>query len=444
MLACAALVGAMFMLMGAGYRVVTTYMSYILGQGVVTQELEDVYTLARTARIGSFDRIDALSMVPADEGEYAGKWKVSVMTSRTLSAINEQALMHIRKPDGTEYELLYSELSNGYSCFTGYMDNAGAGTYTIVWGTDEAAVEMVPMTNSKYAVYDYPVSDGISVICFPLAEGSDKLVMSCTLTPDSDHMKYWMEQSSYVSLNPWNITVTDAEGNTYSTSWLGITYRSSAADTDGSPSCTMESIYQLSEYPTASIAKVQISEVQVYLGLEDMPACTLTIPAEGETVSLENRMLVDTHGLRLVMEEIAAGTKKLYYYDKELPVVSLKTACPQIDFPENVTYADFTITCRIPDDPDKLQYASTSLEISVDGEELLPSDWKERSPKYKHFYLLGEYKDAVIQNRGIPAENGDSLLFYPQTLELTVSGNWLIDFTAEDTGIPQEAIKYGK
>ncbi|MBR4961809.1 MAG: hypothetical protein IKY52_13005, partial [Clostridia bacterium] len=335
-LTCAALLGTMCMLMGFGYRLTSTYMTFAAGHGVVKQEQEDIYTLVRAEKFGT-DRIDAVSMIPVTEGEYAGQWKVTVMTTLRINTADDRLRMQLHHPDGTEYDLLCTRMGQD-SVFTGYISNAEAGTYTAYWDTFRITMEMDSLNNSPYAAYEYPTSDSITVVCFPIAEGSDKLIVRCSLTPKSKDMKYWAEHSSYIRCVPQQIQVTDTEGNVYSTytsDILSITQTSTTYitesifrlyATDSSPFTSLQA-----EEITAPLARLQIGNITIEAELKDIPASPITIPDKGETVTTDIHLL-DSHGLQLTLSKIINDAEAYQTGSVTFPSLTLETAYPKLSF----------------------------------------------------------------------------------------------------------------
>ncbi|MBR5446519.1 MAG: hypothetical protein IKV57_10360 [Clostridia bacterium] len=449
LLSCAALVGAMFMLMGVGHRITANYMTFAAGHGVVKEANEDIYTLVRAERFGT-DKIDAVSMVPVTEGEYAGQWKVTVMTTLQISTVDDRIRMQLHHPDGTEYDLLCTRMGPD-SVFTGYIDNAAAGTYTACWDTFRITLEMDSINNSAYAAYRYPTSDSVTVVCFPIAEGSDKLIVRCSLTPKGKDMKDWAEHSSFIRCIPEEIKVTDTAGNEYTASsvdTLSVTRTSTTYIT--------ESIFQLctsapggssfahlqTDNSDISLASLQIENIHLTAELQDMPASRVTIPEKGESVSL-NTTLIDTAGLQLSLLNISNDTESYQLGSNVFPSLTLKTAYPALSFAENITLADIKLSCRLPDDPESARYVpftSTYPDLKLTKD----TDLSREKPVKHTIFALGS-DDPSLRSYNIPAKAGDTVEIVPIHMTLTLSGDWTIHFGKEaDRGIPKEAIKYGK
>ena len=47
------------------------------------------------------------------------------------------------------------------------------------------------LKNSDYAAYRYPVSNGLTVIAFPVAEGSDRLIFDIMIDMEDENWRYW-------------------------------------------------------------------------------------------------------------------------------------------------------------------------------------------------------------------------------------------------------------
>ncbi len=448
LLSCAALVGAIFMLMGVGHRITANYMTFAAGYGVMKHAQEDIYTLVRAEKFG-LDKIDAVSMVPVTEGEYAGQWKVTVMTTLQISTVDDRIRMQLHHPDGTEYDLLCTRAGPD-SVFTGYIDNAIAGSYTVYWDTFKIIMEMDSISNSPYAAYEYPTSDGITVVCFPIAEGSDTLIVRCSLTPKSKDMKYWAEHSSYIRCIPQQIKVTDAAGNVYnayySSDILSVTKTSTAYIT--------ESIFQLhrsgsspfaslqTENRDSPLASIQIENITLQAELEDMPASRISIPQKGETVSTDINLL-DTHGISLTLSKITNDKEDYKLGSNVFPSLTLETAYPKLRFSENITMADIKLNCRLPDDPETVRYVPFS-EKHPNLQIKKTTDWNQEKPVEHSIFALNSDAPS-LRPYNIPAKEGDTIEVIPVSMTLTLSGDWTIRFGEKaDKGIPKEAIKYGK
>ncbi len=179
MLACAALVCAACMLMSMGYRVFS-YLAYVPGAGIVSGELENTYTLVEAVQEGGY-YVEAMSLVPQKDST----WSVHVITNRptyTNRGENSVPPLTLTDPEGNTTTIPFSSGGSDHvTRYAGSIDHATPGIYTLRIEGTTYTVELSSLTNSPFADYSYPTDNGITLICFPMSEGSDKLVFDMIL-----------------------------------------------------------------------------------------------------------------------------------------------------------------------------------------------------------------------------------------------------------------------
>ena len=99
-LVCAAVVCAALALTSAGVQLYQ-HLTFVPGMGVVTvaepeKPEQESFTLARVVETDSY-RIEAVSMIPAEDEEHAGMWEVTVLTDQETS---DPAMILYGKDDG--------------------------------------------------------------------------------------------------------------------------------------------------------------------------------------------------------------------------------------------------------------------------------------------------------------------------------------------------------
>lgn len=429
-LACAALVSAMFMLMSAGYRVFS-YLAYVPGHGIVTNELENVYTLTEAVKTGGY-YVEAMSMVPVTEGDNKGMWEVTVLTSRVVKA---DAGEYHEPPaalvdgEGNTAMLEFQGGGSGGSRYIGYMEEAAEGTYTLLSGENACTVEMTALKNSVYANYRYPISDGITLICFPMADGSDRLVFDIILEPESENMQFWAEHCQSLGLSPQGLKVTDTLGGTYKlTGSSGSSYEIPVSEAgvgiNDLLEYKMEYVLRLDRRLEAPVAQIETDALELTFNwLQDTDAYKFAIPAFGETVVPEDGgVFVDTHGITAAFETISAGLSETGgTYE-----VAMHFDRIDFDFAENVTYANISLKYETADPDD---HEPISDNGGSGGYKNIAND-----PLGFHDFHMSKdiagYGDKKIRPGTLPATFGDEIIVRPKALTLGIDGDWTIDFTA--------------
>lgn len=428
-LACAALVSAMFMLMSAGYKVFS-YLAYVPGYGIITNGLENTYTLTEAVNAGGY-YVEAMSMVPVSEGEYKGMWAVTVLTNRAVYA--NQGEFHeppstLIDAEGNSVSLEFRSGGSHGSRYVGYIDHAAEGAYTLISSGNEYTVEMTALKNSVYANYQYPVSDGITMICFPMADGSDLLAFDIILEPESENIQFWAEHCQSLQVHPEAMVVTDTLGNTYRlTGSSGSSYEIPVSEMgigiNDLLEYKIEYAMRLDRRLEAPVAQIEVDTLALTFNwLENTDAYKFAIPAFGETVILEDGgVFVDTHGITAAFETISAGLDE----NNNTYEVAMHFDRIGFDFTENVTYAyiDLKYETADPNDEEKVKDNSGGGGWTMNEDDPLGcSDFN------LHKDIAG-YGDKKIRTGTLPAAFGDEIIVRPNALTLGIAGDWTIDFT---------------
>lgn len=433
---CAAAACAAVFLMGMGVRVFE-YLTYVPGMGIVTAQQDEVYTLESVVNAGGY-RIEAMSMLPVTKGENKGMWEVTLLTNKEIPREFAENPDYVKPicfvgEDGESYELTCSGGSGIGSRYHGYAEVDGAGDYTISWFDHDYTVTLKSMENSVWANYSYPVDQGLTVIAFPLAEGSKYMVFDVILDPESENMAYWAEHSESIWYTPSHVTITDTEGNTYhapGTSGHGILIPESEMEygVNSLLSYKMETILTLDRAMEAPAAKIEIDRIELkFQEISGTGFYTVTVPELDETVDgaeLPNEgVFFDGHGLKVQFDSASSCV-----WDEENTYeIRLTGGYPILSFEENIGQA-FVLPAYIrPDDigvAESWEYyrgsASTFFdeETGVGGETDFSKD-------------ITGYGDRKIRPGTIDVTFGDEIAICINGLNLTVDGDWVIDFSEE-------------
>jgi len=449
---CAVLAAALFMIMGMGYRVFD-YLAYIPGIGIITDAHEQVCVLEHVVDAGGYT-VEAASVIPIDEGEDKGKWLVTLMTDYPTNV--ERGEMFdlppavIKMSDGKEYSLAVRGGSEDGTRYQGVAGSYGAGICSVTFPFGEAEINMIPVKNSVYSDYAYPTDQGITVICFPLSEGSDKLAMQLILEPESEEMKYWTEHAEYLSLGAAeNMTVTDIEGNTYklagfNAGHIKIARNRSELDNAEVFKYATETILHLDRDLEAPIASIDFDKLSVaFERISDTGMYTVTVPEAGETVSLDDDVIVDVGGIRITASDVSTlrGNDPNTFEDlhksrvniSDSWFVKLTQSGYTDDFEENVTRVRMSYRWRAISDGTETGYGYEGGSVCYYGEE----------NNVTAVHTIPIYGDGTGSDTSgtclTQTTFGDQVSMRPDRLELTVDGDWFIDFTK--TAEPEETIE---
>lgn len=423
---CAAVFSLALVLMGAGVKVFD-YLAFVPGMGIVTADQSEVYTLDSAVDTGRY-RIEAASMIPVTEGEYEGMWQVTLLTDLDIpygmrDGSASMPEMTLTDEDGDTCTLTFSGGSDQLSYYKGYADFRGSGDYTLTLYGEDYPMTMKSIENTDWANYSFPVSDGLTVVAFPMSVGSRYLVFDVILEPESEEMAYWAQNSKYIQYTPHEVTVTDIEGNVFYVSGVyghGIPIPESEKEhgINSLLQFKMEYVLDMIDYPTLPVAKIEIGKIDVnFEGQKDAPVRRYTIPQLGETVSAQNLpdggVFYDDHGIRLVFDHAETCIDE----GNNAYCVNFHGTV-DCDFSENVSNP-VTMAGYIP----AKEAAEDNDELTIGGSFHFSED---TSFRYRCFILgSGDRKKKVMN-----AAFGDEIGMKLASLQLTFNAGWTIDFTA--------------
>ena len=429
MLTCAALIGAMFILMGAGYKVFPQ-IAYVPGQGIVSETVENAYILQKAVEAGEH-LIDGVSMVPVEEGEHKGKWLVTVVTTESYGESPET--ISFTAVDGTKTVLENTYTVRGFTRYTGYSTHAAAGNCTVGLAGGNYTVEMMLLSQSPYADTKFPVDQGILAAAYPLSEGSDKLVVAFSLESISEDLMYWVKNSTgiHIHMDYEDFRLIDTAGNTYTMTPVSrsntVPLQEEAKTRYPNLLYNHETIHTLDRPLEAPAAALQFGTLYVHMGgLQNIEEYTMTIPRKDASgVVPENPILLDTHGMRVQITGMESGVRKHPIQHKNFDSFTLHYDTT-FAFAENVIQADPSFQYIPAKDP-----TGTQIPFVISGRE------------YTFFPLTADSPLQKYRNK-FPVTYGDTITIVPTGLDLTIEGNWYIDFTKpQDTGIPHGVIRRG-
>ncbi len=290
----AACLCAAVMLTSAGVRVFE-YLMYVPGRGIVTSEVEETYVLPTATEIGRY-YIEGVSVILEEDG-----YEMTVITNRPAVMGEDTSSLTVTDSAGNEFVLPFSGGGNGDSTYCGTVNLSEDLTYTMTLAGKTTDVRLTAAENSVYAKYAYPVSDGITVIAFPLADNTNQVVYDILFEPQSEEMRYWADAAEEIRAHLNNVVITDTEGNEY----RPHTYHGNSTDgeidvtTAGEYKNKMRMAYRMicEERFAAPIADIEIGSVELSFHEMNEVCATLTVPEE-EGYEEVNTVLVDKAGIR--------------------------------------------------------------------------------------------------------------------------------------------------
>ncbi|MBQ9717694.1 MAG: hypothetical protein IJV76_06845, partial [Clostridia bacterium] len=434
---CAALFCAALVLMGAGVRIFE-YLTFVPGMGIVTAKQEEVFTLEETVSAGG-DRIEAASMIPAEDKEHEGMWEVTVLTNRDVPHD------FFENPDCMPKMTLYGKDNEPYTLtctggnvigarYTGYAvidPSEEFSDYTLTWGGTDCTISMKSMENSVWANYAYPVSDGLTVIAFPLAEDSRYLVFDVILDPQSENMDYWATHSEVIHYHPKSVTVTDAEGNSYvihGAHGRSVTIPESEMEygVNALVAYKMEYILTMDEPLAAEIVSIEVDNITVEFDcIKDTGDYLVKIPELNETVPAENLpnagILLDQYGIRFAVDEMTSVIDEL---NNTYEILFRRIGAIEYDFEENVVYAKAGLGYIEPERAD----TADSMDIRGGGGH---TERENENDPWTFNYTMSFNGTGDRRNRGLDLTFGDNVWICLKRLFLEIDGNWHIDFTSD-------------
>jgi len=291
-------------------------------------------------------------------------------------------------------------------------------------------VSLKSMEKSVWANYAYPSDQGLTVITFPLAENSRYMVFDAVLEPESENFMYWAEHADVISYYPEQMTVTDIDGNTYSlTGSSGSSARIPESEKshgiNGLLSYKIETILTLDRPLEAPVASIEISQMSItFGGLSRMGYYTFTIPELNKTVEKEalprNGLMFDSNGITIQVDSVTSKIDKPNNtYD-----VCLNTGGLKFAFAEKVRKAYIIPEYIKPDDigSEKAKFTAGSV-LSYYDENATEDAWDIYSKDIKG------YGDLKVDSGSIDVSFGDEIAVKIGTLNISLQGEWFIDFT---------------
>ena len=415
-LVCSALICAAFMLMSAGYKVFS-YLAYVPGEGIVTHSIDGVYTLKEAVKFGS-NYIEAMSFVPLDEGEHAGEWEVTVLTDYPTPYAYELEKGYTGPKmtitvENKEYELTWQGETDRMTRYTGYLTALNeTEDYDITWLNYAETITMLPLRNSVYSTFKYPVSDGVTIICFPISEGSDKLIYDFVFEPQSENMKFLNDNSRNVDIVPYEVTAADINGKIYRVNQ------------------TSGTLMWLDSYLEAPIAQISIDSVEIsFKGVSDLGKYSFTIPEDEEIVYVkDDGVFIDTHGIKAAFEWILSSadgqkTGMSVYPTDDRYYIFMREAYRTLDFEEEVSDVSFWLWSA-----DSVTGAWRNYDSGKATHYLDTNDYTSKEVVY--WFDIEGAGDKSIDDGTMPVTFGDDIKVGVIGVSLTLDGDWTIDFTS--------------
>ena len=430
---CAALFCAALVLMGAGVRIFE-YLTFVPGMGIVTVAEPEkpetkVFTLEHVVETENY-RIEAVSMIPADDEEHAGMWEVTVLTDQepsdsSITLYGKDDIPYTLTRTGDDI-LIHTPATSLGARYSGYavLDPASeTDEYRMNWNGTDCVLPLKSLKDSVWANHSYPVSDGITAVVFPLAEGSQYLVFDVIFEPQSENMAYWFSHCYTSFYTAKGVSVTDTQGNTYQIAGQGKRAIIAGQDYDMNSLIhyPMETILVLDTPLTADIAEIVIDSIEVQFQVhEDVGGYLVKIPESGETVPAENLpdggVFFDRYGIRIPFDEITTRISEQDTYE-----IVLRRGNPiEWDFEENVTDITIFPSYYEPDKSSERMNIYTGSYSSEKNPETGSRIWYYTMP----FHGAGDLKKI-----GLPLTFGNEVQMFINNLRLTIDGDWHIDFT---------------
>ena len=441
-LVCTAIVCAALALTGAGVRIYRNLtVAFVPGMGIVTvdepttPEME-VFTLAHVVETDSY-RIEAVSMIPAEDEEHAGMWEVTVLTDQgpsdsSITLYGKDDVPYTLSPAEDQFPIHTPDTTLG-ARYSGYivLDPASeTDEYRLNWKNTDCVLPLKSLKDSVWATCSYPVSDGITAVVFPLAEESRYLVFDVIFEPQSENMAYWFSHCYTSFYTAKGVSVTDTLGNTLEVSAqakraITVSETGQEYGINSLIHYRMENILVLDAPLTADIAEIVIDSIEVQFQVhEDVGGYLVKIPEPSEAMPAEELpdggVFFDQHGIRITFDEITTRISEQDTYE----IVFRRGNPIESDFEENVT--DITIFPSYYE-PDKFSDRTniyTGSYFSEKNPETGIRVWNYTVP----FHGAGDRKKI-----GLPLTFGDEVLMFINNLRLTITGDWHINFTAEKT-----------
>lgn len=442
-LVCAVVVCAALALTSAGVQLYQ-HLTFVPGMGVVTvaepeKPEQESFTLARVVETDCY-RIEAVSMIPAEDEEHVGMWEVTVLTNKPVPANFAKnpdcmPLMTLWGKDGIPYTLSCDGDINIGAKYTGYAvlaPDEGSTEYTLNWKEETCTLSMISTKDIVWANYSYPVSNGLTVIAFPLTEGSQYLVFDVIFEPQSQNMKFWTTHCENIYYTTNEVNITDTNGNTYQVygvSGHNVTVPKTEREygVNALISYKMEYILTMNAPLEAEIATIDFDEIFVIFNLiQDTGSYLVEIPELGEVVPAENLpnggVFFDQHGIRLAFDKM---TSRIDEQNNQYLVCFSQEGDTEIDFDENVSYTKVSIGYI---EPERAENASR-MDFWSGGRR---SSRESKNAPWTFEYTISIIGPGDRRNKGLDLTFGDTLYMRLNSLSLHIDGDWHIDFTNQN------------
>ncbi len=429
---CAAVICIMSTLAVMGFQIFENW-AFIPGKGIVTTQYEEIYVLENSFDIGD-SRIEAISVIPIEDGENRGKYQISVLTNKVLnekgSLISGDAkTMEITTPDGNRVLLEASKSADVGIRYSGVGDIGECdGTYTVSWIGKEAAATLKNIGNFIWSDHEYPTEQGLSFVAFPISENSKYITFDVMLTPESNNIKFWTQHCSGISYTPCKMVVKDVLGNSYRVNSItGI--RATVSDSDAEFNINqlfeyrIEKIAELDRPLEAPISKIEVDNIEIrFEDIYGIDTYTSIVPTIGENISHDELpnggFFIDEHGIMIKFDSIYTSlgeendAYKIHYRSEDI----------NLDFDEKLS--GFGVTASF------IEVKNASLEnsyykggtscVTYNGNEnLITVDFSKE--------FTG---DSLKENNGnmLNLSFGEEVTMRIEDISLTFSGEWNIDF----------------
>ena len=262
---------------------------------------------------------------------------------------------------------------------------------------------MIPLEASPYADCEYPICDGLTLVAFPAAEGSKRIVYGVELDPESENFAYWASVSRQISATP-HLTAIDSAGTEY-VAHSYTSFHSGKTENDyigGGLCCAW-----LDTAPDNPITSIRVDGLRLRFQRIDPTArepVTVTVPENGETVGTDVTLVAD-HGILATAHSLTGGV-------------------------DADGKAELTITGAYP---------ALAFDESVTGEVMLWFSYAavDTDPANPRLYGGGAWFNSDTRDTGyhvrlyegdntIPVTYGDDVNVYLTGVELELSGTWEI------------------
>lgn len=415
------------------------YFVYIPGMGLVKANNSEVYTLKERTRVDWF-YIEAMSFIPVIEGDHAGEWNVTLIVDRDIAGSmwddpEKTAPIYLHGKEGAKYALnpVKEGSSSDFTRYQGFAIVDGARDYTITWQDKNYTATMQSIDDTGWANYEYPVNNGITIIAFPMSENSPYIIFDMILDPACEDLVYWTKYSDAVYCTDNGMTVTDTLGNTYyshSTRGGGVRIPENEKESGiyGSLEFIQETIMFLDKPLEAPVAKIEVNGIEIIFEfMRNTPdESTITVPALGETVEgdgLPNGgLLIDDHGIKLKAKTI----QTIINEDTGGYDLFITTDLPEPNFDVDVSdlYVSFSFGAK-KQPADERKYGNRTSAIYRENW----SEWMDEPIAYHHCKILGP--GDLSTEKVLDVTYGDEVVVRVERVEVTVSEDWIIDFSGE-------------